>query len=83
MENAESSSLGSVLTAVAEERKRQDTQWGGPDHDDRHTGQEWAGLITKQLGSALGYWMIYEDCMLKAAALAVAAVQHARRKRGI
>jgi hypothetical protein len=31
--------------AIAAERRRQDEQWGGPAHDDRHSGQEWRTFI--------------------------------------
>lgn len=42
--------MNNVYDEIKAERDRQDAQWGGPDHDDRHTMLDWPAYITKQLG---------------------------------
>ena len=32
---------------IHEERKRQDAQWGGPEHDDEHGGLDWQTFIVE------------------------------------
>jgi len=34
------------LIEVIKERAHQDTKWGGPDHDDKHSYMDWVTLIT-------------------------------------
>lgn len=37
-----------ILKKVLAERKAQDEQWGGPQHDDLHSAHDWAHFINKQ-----------------------------------
>lgn len=34
-----------ALGDVASERRHQDEKWGGPAHDDNHSGADWSGFI--------------------------------------
>lgn len=38
-----------VYKKYDKERRKQDEQWGGPEHDDQHGPEEWADFIGKQL----------------------------------
>src|ERR1051325_5960882 len=72
---------------IVEERRRQDAQWGGPEHDDHHSRREWLGFIDehvtrarKALGRASRVNMSLRDAdeyrkqLVEIAALAIAAV---------
>lgn len=72
----------SVLAEVVEERRRQDKQWGGPEHDDTHRHSEWGAYIRKQLA---GIPSAFDDDknrarFVKIAALAVAAIESMDRR---
>jgi hypothetical protein len=41
-----------VLADVVAERKRQDEQWGGPEHDDSHRPDDWEDFIINQIRRA-------------------------------
>src|SRR5258706_322355 len=43
-----------ALQAIEYERQSQEEQWGGPSHDDKHTGSSWALLLTKHVGRLAG-----------------------------
>lgn len=84
---------GRILGAeLLDRRNAQDRQWGGPAHDDCHDRHDWLGYVIKQLNEAenaldhpqehTSNLEIYEDRMLDVGALAVAAIQSSRRKRG-
>lgn len=72
-----------VYDDIKDERRRQDTQWGGPEHDDRHAIDEWLDFIQKQLNEAEALIgadepdgdMQFRSRLVKVAALAVAAVE--------
>ena len=80
---------------VHKKRRKQDDKWGGPDHDDTHLRWDWVGknwsipkyvdrarhLVAKDT-DVTSNAVQYEDCLLHVAALAIAAVQSSRRKRG-
>lgn len=69
-----------ILPEIVAERERQDGQWGGDEHDDRHSPEEWAALIAKHLGR--GVYALEEDTRrswVVVAALAVAALESADR----
>lgn len=36
---------------VSRERKKQDNEWGGPEHDDRHDRYDWIQFIEHQISS--------------------------------
>lgn len=69
---------------MLEERDRQDSQWGGGDHDDQHHDVAWFNFIEKQTSKI---WTSQEfssrdfkETMIKIAALAMAAYQSNDRK---
>jgi hypothetical protein len=73
-----------IFMEVLAERQAQDAQWGGPAHDDEHSGWDWNRYIQYQLRCAEsilhgvpgpkpeGTW---RGRMIKIAALAIAAVE--------
>lgn len=69
---------GDVFGEIRSERRRQDEQWGGPDHDDEHSPQEWAQFLHKQWLAAAHEAELggdYRGRLVKIAALAVAAAE--------
>lgn len=71
-----------VFDEVRAERVRQDRQWGGAAHDDIHDRLEWCRYIDKQILFAIRHDsdpVEFENRMIKAAALAVAAIESSRR----
>lgn len=75
-----------IVVDVMAERDRQDLQWGGPGHDDTHSGDQWLGYIAHQLARAHHETMSddatqvvdpegYRQRLVKAAALAFAAIE--------
>ncbi len=76
----EDEALSKVLEEIAAERQRQDGKWGGPDHDDQKSAndfvqhaQDYAGWARVMAG--MGSLEKYRRRMMQVAALAVAAVQ--------
>lgn len=68
--------MDTILNEVKAERVAQDAQWGGPDHDDEHTAQEFICFIEAQLRKCdRGTGPDTRERLIKVAALAVAAVQ--------
>lgn len=67
--------------AIDKERDRQDKQWGGAIHDDKHNSHDWVAYITVFLGEAVRSknWVFnprkYKESMIKIAALCVAAAE--------
>lgn len=67
-------------TEIMCKRQEQDRRWGGPEHDDTHSYQEWAGFIDKQMTQLYSkedpdeMWN-FRERMLDVAALAVAAIE--------
>lgn len=76
--------MANVLYAVAVEREAQIKQWGGAKADDSNSPGEWVTYIVKQAG----YIIMgresdsVEQRFVKIAALAVAAVESLKRRRG-
>ncbi len=75
------------LADVAEERARQDAKWGGAEHDDHHTTADFVRLIEDYAGLARTMASMNspekaERRLIQVAALAVAAVESSRRRRG-
>lgn len=74
-----------VLGDIVDERGRQDSKWGGPEHDDEHLPGAWCGLIQDYAGWARVMAGMdspdkYRRRMVQVAALAVAAIEsHDRR----
>jgi hypothetical protein len=74
-----------IHRAIDAERERQDEQWGGPDHDDRHGWEEWTWFIQKQLNIARsrvekGDEAEYRRRLVNIGALAVAAIESFDRR---
>ncbi len=64
-------------------REAQDAKWGGPDHDDTHTWDDWCFFIGKWISPEKNYCLShgeFEVNMIHVAALAIAAIQSSRRK---
>ena len=78
----------SVLDEIAAERRRQDEKWGGPDHDDRHTVSDWAGLFDERIDKITAFSDLSpqpretRQQMVILAALAVAAIESFDREAG-
>lgn len=76
-----------VIEQLVEERRVQDRQWGGSDHDDDHERSEWIEMVKDHLDRAkkankkTGDIDEYRQQMLEVAALCVAAVESHDRKR--
>lgn len=64
-----------IYAAIETERRAQDEEYGGPEHDDEHTRQEWAGFIQAHLAKGLESPDKYRNQMIRVAALAIAAIE--------
>ena len=88
-------SVPPVYTEVVNERRRQDEQWGGPEHDDTHALRDWKSyieyqskcLLTKRVyessefkGARIEPTPEFRERLIKIAALAIAAVESYDRK---
>lgn len=69
-----------VLHDVFVERERQIIKFGGADHDDRHTMDEWRELITQRCERAPLTQADDRRLLIEVAALAVAAVEALDRR---
>lgn len=75
-----------VLCEVIEERERQDAEWGGPEHDDRHSPHDFARFVNGKTGRVYGYADTEANAVearrrfVQIAALAVAAIESIDRK---
>lgn len=67
----------SIFDLVMEERKRQDDQWGGIEHDQHHHMYDWTTYIEKQLNCLRNGTSQeeYKERLVKIAALSVAALE--------
>jgi hypothetical protein len=69
---------------IKAERERQDAKWGGAKHDDTHTNFDWIVYLTKHVGKAVS-WPFdksrFRTQMVRVAALAVAAIEWADRRK--
>jgi hypothetical protein len=72
-----------AFAAVLNERRYQDEKWGGPEHDDTETEENWQKYIT-EYANAQGRSESYDfrKRMVKIAALALAAIESVDRKAG-
>jgi len=76
----------SIINQIRKERIRQDDQWGGPEHDDRNSIVDWLSFINKQGQKAykargLSKERVERSCLVKIAAVAVAALESIDRKK--
>jgi hypothetical protein len=77
--------MDQIFSDIRDERVAQDQQWGGPSVDDTRTLLEWAQYIFKQTARAMKEWNVGDPavaraCMVKVAALAVAAIESMDRR---
>lgn len=75
----------SILDEIQAERDRQDSKWGGAQHDDTHSTAEFVQLIEDYAGWArvmavMGSLDKARNRLIQVAALAVAAVEVIDRK---
>lgn len=78
-----------TVMEIARERVRQDNKWGGPEHDDTHHPEDWAGFINQRTEIILRNDRVvpvrgdhYRELLVEIAALAVAAIaSHDRKNR--
>ncbi len=73
-----------VRDDIQAERERQDAQWGGPEHDDHHTVEDWCSILFDRVERAQseieGYYaevshQTYRHRLVQVAAVAVAAIE--------
>jgi hypothetical protein len=69
-----------IFSEVNDERERQDAKWGGPEHDDENTVNDWCEYIVthSRMGRKGGSW--FRTKMVHVAALAIAAIESFDRK---
>ncbi len=73
-----------IFALIVEERKRQDAEFGGPEHDRTNDAADWCHYINKQTNSAVMVTdvdtpdarAVYRNSLVKAAALCIAALEH-------
>ncbi len=78
------------ILQVMAERLRQNEQWGGPNHDDKHNSKDWLRFIADHSDRARRAvnlkqpdWDEHRKQLVEIAALAVAAIEaHDRNRRG-
>ena len=63
-----------IWAEIQEERERQSKNWGGAQHDDQHTPNDWIAFIAYHAGRG-SYRSNFRTQMVKVAALAVAAIE--------
>lgn len=66
-----------IFKDIEAERRNQDVQWGGPEHDDELALRDWTFHIMKQLGRLANATNLkgMRARLVKIAALAVAAIE--------
>lgn len=77
-----------ILSDICAERRRQDIKWGGPEHDDIHTADQWANFILDHNEQArdAGFYgpeSDYRNQLVRVAALALAAIESHDRKQDV
>lgn len=74
--------MQNIIQEIQNERQSQDNQWGGPNHDDTHSGEDWLRFIDHQGAKA----RLSEEGgqirhrLIKIAALAIAGIESLDRK---
>jgi len=79
-----------AIMAVRDERAAQDEKYGGVEHDDTHTPNDWIVLVARYATKAAAYpacdgeftkesRVNFRKNMVRAAALAVAAIEYVDR----
>jgi len=73
-----------ILEEIAAERTRQDEKWGGPEHDDEHSIDDWECFILEHLNRVQGYDDAHgRKQLIRVAALAVAAIESLDRRAAL
>ncbi|MCK5601943.1 hypothetical protein KAR91_08745 [Candidatus Pacearchaeota archaeon] len=75
-----------IQTDIKEERRRQDSRWGGAEHDDTHSMVDWDNYIRGHSAKGVrdggsGDTDVFRYQMVRVAALAIAAIESVDRKR--
>lgn len=65
---------------VMKERHRQGLKWGGPEHDDEHTPDEWECFIVERIAPLTDRDETFRKRMVEVSALALAAIESFDRK---
>ena len=79
-----------VIGDVIAERARQDSEWGGPEHDDTHAPLEWVAILIKHVGKVADMALaadqrdaaldLIRPRFVKMAAICIAAIEAIDRK---
>jgi hypothetical protein len=69
-----------VIAEILGERARQDAQWGGPAHDDKHLTDDWFDYIRRQMYKVEEEDSDERQAFVKIASLAVAAIKSIDRR---
>lgn len=82
---ADSAGQAVAVSQVIEERRKQDRQWGGADHDDDHQRKDWLGFIREHSDRATRAlkgcdFDEYRKQLVEIAALALAGIESHDRK---
>lgn len=72
--------MSKALDDIRTEQSRALAQWGGPEHDDQHSLEEWIQCIDRYLVGAkraqrLGEHERARSCLVKAGGLALSALE--------
>lgn len=70
-----SDSTSKAVSDVLKERRRQDIKWGGPEHDDGHSAEDWERFIMKRIPLSSTLDAPFRQRMVEVAALAIAAAE--------
>lgn len=74
--NIEINNAPNIMLEICVERARQDDKWGGPEHDDEHSVNDWADFIRMRLSKQGN---TFRQRMIEVAALAIAAIESTDR----
>jgi len=75
--NIEINNAPNIMLEICVERVRQDDKWGGPEHDDEHSVNDWADFIRMRLSNQGNN--TFRQRMIEVAALAIAAIESTDR----
>ncbi len=71
-----------IYAEINIEREKQNRMWGGEEHDDCNTPNDWIALVSKHIGRAVHWpWNVrtFRYQMVIVAAVSVAAIEWASR----
>lgn len=72
-----------ILGHIEAERDAQDEQWGGHEHDDQHTPEEWQGILQRYVNRlADNTPMDFRTDLIKITAIGLAAIESFDRQQG-